>query len=168
MFIAFRLLSNVIPGSSTSLLSQTISLSNFVHICSFLFPDVKRLHLSVLSFVQLISNQAIASSELCSNVSHRLICQTPNFCIIGGGTENTIKFSLLHEMTYSLTYLTMLASNYLYPFCTWWFFHIFIIYIISTDITLDCSWVVKAISVILVILINPAMVLAIIICNFIR
>ena len=116
MFIAFRLLSNVIPGSSTSLLSQTISLSNFVHICSFLFPDVKRLHLSVLSFVQLISNQAIASSELCSNVSHRLICQTPNFCIIGGGTENTIKFSLLHEMTYSLTYLTMLASNYLYRF----------------------------------------------------
>ena len=116
MFIAFRLLSNVIPGSSTSLLSQTISLSNFVHICSFLFPDVKRLHLSVLSFVQLISNQAIGSSELCSNVSHRLICQTPNFCIIGGGTENTIKFSLLHEMTYSLTYLTMLASNYLYRF----------------------------------------------------
>ena len=116
MFIAFRLLSNVIPGSSTLLLSQTISLSNFVHICSFLFPDVKRLHLSVLSFVQLISNQAIGSSELCSNVSHRLICQTPNFCIIGGGTENTIKFSLLHEMTYSLTYLTMLASNYLYRF----------------------------------------------------
>ena len=116
MFIAFRLLSNVIPGSSTSLLSQTISLSNFVHIYSFLFPDVKRLHLSVLSFVQLISNQAIGSSELCSNVSHRLICQTPNFCIIGGGTENTIKFSLLHEMTYSLTYLTMLASNYLYRF----------------------------------------------------
>ena len=116
MFIAFRLLSNVIPGSSTSLLSQTISLSNFVHIYLFLFPDVKRLHLSVLSFVQLISNQAIGSSELCSNVSHRLICQTPNFCIIGGGTENTIKFSLLHEMTYSLTYLTMLASNYLYRF----------------------------------------------------
>ena len=118
MFIAFRLLSNVIPASSTSLLSQTISLFNFVHICSFLFPDIKRLHLSVLSFVQLISNQAIASSELCSNVSDRLICQTPNFCIIGGGTKNAIKFSHLHEMTYLLTYLTMLASNYIYPFCT--------------------------------------------------
>ena len=45
------LLSNILPRSLTSLLSQTIFLSNFVHICTFLFPDIKRWHLSVLSFI---------------------------------------------------------------------------------------------------------------------
>ena len=65
----FRLLSNVISRNLTLLLSQNISLSNFSHICLFLFPDIKRWHLPVLSFMQFISNQAIASSEFCSNVS---------------------------------------------------------------------------------------------------
>ena len=38
----FRLLSIVIPRSFTLLLSQAIYLSTFAHICSFLFPDIKR------------------------------------------------------------------------------------------------------------------------------
>ena len=50
------------------------------------------------------------------------------------------------------------VSNYIYLFCTSLFSHIFIIYIISANIILDCSWVVKVISVILAILSNPAMV----------
>ena len=47
----FSLLFNVIPRSLTSLLSQTISLSNYTHICPFLFSDTKRRHLSVLIFM---------------------------------------------------------------------------------------------------------------------
>ena len=47
----FSLLSDVIPRSLTSLLSQSIPLSNFAYICLFLFPDIKRWHLSALSFM---------------------------------------------------------------------------------------------------------------------
>ena len=38
----FRSLSNVFSRKLTLSLSQTLSLSNFVHIYSFLFPDIKR------------------------------------------------------------------------------------------------------------------------------
>ena len=87
------------------------------------------------------------------------------------GRANTSELSVLPEMSYTLTCLTILSINsYIYPFCTWWFLHIFIIYTISANIILDCSWVVKVISVgsWVVIFINPAIVFAIIICNFIR
>ena len=81
-----------------------------------------------------------------------------SICFTMGRTD---KYLRVFSFTWNVIPVDMLdyaVSNYIYPLCTWWFLLIFIIYIISANIILDCFWVAKAISVILVILINPTLV----------
>ena len=86
-----------------------------------------------------------------------MICHTSNCCTMGG----TNKYFRLFCFTWNVIPIDMpdyTVSNYIHLFCTSLFSHIFIIYIISANIILDCSLVVKVISVILAILSNPAIV----------